>query len=205
MTFQNLVPKFKAIANRKAQRHLMNTKRMRSRYHRPGNGGSRHQNGQTSFNRNHVFDSNGPDTRIRGTAQQLHEKYLQHGRDALSSGDRVAAESFFQYAEHYSRILIMMNQSAQQRQQQRPQHHNNNGGYSENSGENTPAVSSSEEQSQSQPEEVVVETVEVIAEQPVEAPAVAEESAEPAPVRPARRGRPARSVAAKKKLQEESN
>ncbi|MDI2113027.1 DUF4167 domain-containing protein [Commensalibacter nepenthis] len=180
----------------------MNTKRMRSRYHRPGNGGNRHQNGQTSFNRNHVFDSNGPDTRIRGTAQQLHEKYLQHGRDALSSGDRVAAESFFQYAEHYSRILIMMNQSAQQRQQQRPQHHNNNAGYSENSDENTPVAALVEDAPQP---EVVEETVEVVVEQPAETPSVAEENAEPAPVRPARRGRPARSVAAKKKLQEESN
>ena len=56
----------------------MNTKRMRGRYYRSGNnGGARHQNGQVSFNRNHVFESNGPNGRIRGTAQQLHEKYLQ--------------------------------------------------------------------------------------------------------------------------------
>ncbi|CAI3956615.1 unnamed protein product [Commensalibacter papalotli (ex Botero et al. 2024)] len=203
MTFQNLVPELKAIANRKAQRQLMNTKRMRSRYHRPGNGGSRNQNGQASFNRNHVFDSNGPDIRIRGTAQQLHEKYLQHGRDALSSGDRVAAESFFQYAEHYSRILNMMNQSAQQRQQQRPQHNN---GYSENNAENEHTSSSSTQEEQPQPE-VVAEVIEAITEKPVEqnvTEKTEEEPVETAPVRP-RRGRPARSVAAKKKLQEESN
>lgn len=89
---------------------------MRSRYHRSNNGGgARHQNGQVSFNRNHVFDSNGPDGRIRGNAQQLCEKYNQHGRDALSSGDRVAAESFFQYVEHYSRLLNTINQAVQQR------------------------------------------------------------------------------------------
>lgn len=89
---------------------------MRGRYYRSGNnGGARHQNGQVSFNRNHVFESNGPNGRIRGTAQQLHEKYLQQGRDAISSGDRVNAESFFQYAEHYSRIVNMINQSNQQR------------------------------------------------------------------------------------------
>lgn len=180
----------------------MNTKRMRSRYHRSGNGGSRHQNGQTSLNRNHVFDSNGPDTRIRGTAQQLHEKYLQHGRDALSSGDRVAAESFFQYAEHYSRILNMMSQSAQQRNNNRPQQSN---GYSENSSENTP-VAAQEEQPQTEPVVEVIETLSEPVEQPAErVVAYEEESSEPAPIRPARRGRPARSVAAKKKLQEESN
>ena len=69
------------------------------------------------LNRNHVFDSNGPDVRIRGTAQQLFEKYLQLGRDATGSGDRVMAESYFQHAEHYFRILIAMNQAAQQGQQ----------------------------------------------------------------------------------------
>ncbi len=76
------------------------------------------------MNRNHVFDSNGPDMRLRGTAQQLFEKYLQLGRDATSAGDRVMAESYFQHAEHYFRILNAMNQAAQQQggpQQQHPQ------------------------------------------------------------------------------------
>lgn len=98
----------------------MNTKRMRSRFHRSGNSSSRHQNGQVPLNRNHVFDSNGPDVRIRGTAQQLFEKYLQHGRDAVSSGDRISAESFFQYADHYSRILNLMNQANQARHRNQP-------------------------------------------------------------------------------------
>ena len=65
-----------------------------------------------------MFDSNGPDVRVRGTAQQLFEKYLQLGRDATSSGDRVMAEGYFQHAEHYFRILNAMNQAAQQGQQQ---------------------------------------------------------------------------------------
>jgi hypothetical protein len=66
------------------------------------------------MNRNHVFDSNGPDMRLRGTAQQLFEKYLQLGRDATGAGDRVMAESYFQHAEHYFRILNAMNQAQQQ-------------------------------------------------------------------------------------------
>ena len=66
------------------------------------------------MNRNHVFDSIGPDMRMRGTAQQLFEKYLQLGRDATGSGDRVMAEGYFQHAEHYFRILNAMNQAQQQ-------------------------------------------------------------------------------------------
>ncbi len=77
----------------------------------------RHHGGGVPLNRNHVFDSNGPDVRVRGTSQQLFEKYLQLGRDATSSGDRVMAESYFQHAEHYFRILNAMNQAAQQSQQ----------------------------------------------------------------------------------------
>src|ERR1700744_3311146 len=100
----------------------MNMKRMRGRNHRGGGGGGggpiRHQSGNVPLNRNHVFDSNGPDVRVRGTAQQLFEKYLQLGRDATSSGDRVMAEGYFQHAEHYFRILNAMNQAAQQNQQQ---------------------------------------------------------------------------------------
>ncbi|MBS0642530.1 MAG: DUF4167 domain-containing protein [Acetobacteraceae bacterium] len=102
----------------------MNMKRMRGRGHRSGGGGGgggggmRHASGGIPLNRNHVFDSNGPDVRLRGTAQQLFEKYLQLGRDATSSGDRVQAEGFFQHAEHYFRILNAMNQAAQQQQQQ---------------------------------------------------------------------------------------
>jgi Domain of unknown function (DUF4167) len=102
----------------------MNMKRMRGRNHRSGGGGGgggsqsiRHnQGGGVPLNRNHVFDSNGPDIRLRGTSQQLFEKYLQLGRDATGSGDRVMAEGYFQHAEHYFRILNAMNQAAQQSQ-----------------------------------------------------------------------------------------
>jgi hypothetical protein len=102
----------------------MNMKRMRGRGgHRHGGGGQyRHGGGggggggHQPMNRNHVFDSNGPDVRLRGTAQQLFEKYLQLGRDATGAGDRVMAESYFQHAEHYFRILNAMNQAQQQQQ-----------------------------------------------------------------------------------------
>jgi len=54
---------------------------------------------------NRVFDSSGPDGKVRGTPQQIIDKYNQLHRDAQLSGDRVAAENFAQHAEHYLRML----------------------------------------------------------------------------------------------------
>lgn len=61
-----------------------------------------------------VYESNGPDVKVRGTAQHVAEKYLQLARDALSSGDTVMGESYYQHAEHYLRIVA----AAQTYQQQ---------------------------------------------------------------------------------------
>jgi len=52
-----------------------------------------------------VFESNGPDVKIRGTPSHIAEKYLQLARDAQTSGDPVAAENYFQHAEHYFRLI----------------------------------------------------------------------------------------------------
>ncbi len=52
-----------------------------------------------------TYESNGPDVKIRGTAQHVAEKYLQLARDAQSSGDPVMAESYLQHAEHYFRLI----------------------------------------------------------------------------------------------------
>ena len=54
---------------------------------------------------NRVFESSGPDGKVRGTPQQIIEKYNQLHRDAFLSGDRVDAENFAQHAEHYTRLL----------------------------------------------------------------------------------------------------
>ena len=54
---------------------------------------------------NRSYDSSGPDVKIRGTASTVHEKYTTLARDAMLSGDRVAAENFYQHAEHYYRVL----------------------------------------------------------------------------------------------------
>lgn len=65
-------------------------------------------NGQRRGNvppRMQVFDSNGPDVRIRGTAWQVHEKYLALAKDAAATGDVIMAENYMQHAEHYQRII----------------------------------------------------------------------------------------------------
>ena len=57
------------------------------------------------------MESSGPDVKIRGNATQLFEKYQALARDAVTSGDRIAAENYLQHAEHYYRVLSV--QSAQ--------------------------------------------------------------------------------------------
>ncbi|AHD09205.1 DUF4167 domain-containing protein [Phaeobacter gallaeciensis] len=54
---------------------------------------------------NRVFDSSGPEGKVRGTPQQIIDKYNQLARDAQLSNDRVATENFQQHAEHYLRML----------------------------------------------------------------------------------------------------
>ena len=66
-----------------------------------------------------TYESNGPDVKVRGTAQHIAEKYLQLARDAQSSGDPVMAESYLQHAEHYYR-LIAAAMAAQQAQMGMP-------------------------------------------------------------------------------------
>ncbi len=76
-----------------------------------GGGGGRfnnnrpfNQNGR-SPNRNSSFESHGPNVRIRGTAQQLAEKYQQYARDVATNGDHVLRENFLQHSEHYFRMF----------------------------------------------------------------------------------------------------
>lgn len=69
------------------------------------------------------YESNGPDVKVRGTAQHVAEKYMTLARDALSSGDSVAAENYFQHAEHYNRIIMtaQAQQSAARDEERRQQ------------------------------------------------------------------------------------
>lgn len=84
---------------------------------------------------NRVFDSSGPEGKVRGTPQQIIEKYQTLARDAQLANDRVAAENFLQHAEHYTRLLaeaqreLAAEQEARQQQQQQQPHSGNGGGY----------------------------------------------------------------------------
>jgi hypothetical protein len=55
-------------------------------------------------NRNTSYESNGPDVKLRGNAQQLYEKYTALAHDASSSGERISAEAYSQFADHYFRL-----------------------------------------------------------------------------------------------------
>ena len=59
-------------------------------------------------NRNQIFDSSGPDVRVRGNAHQVFDKYQALAREAGASGDRVMAEAYWQYADHYFRLIQTM-------------------------------------------------------------------------------------------------
>ncbi|MEK6216286.1 MAG: DUF4167 domain-containing protein [Boseongicola sp.] len=74
---------------------------------------------------NRVFDSSGPEGKVRGTPQQIIDKYNQLARDAHLSNDRVAVENFQQHAEHYLRILAEALREQQERQQQQIQQQQN--------------------------------------------------------------------------------
>ncbi|MFV2053006.1 DUF4167 domain-containing protein [Aliiroseovarius sp. YM-037] len=68
--------------------------------------GKQNRNRSSSGNNvNRVFDSSGPEGKVRGTPQQIIDKYQQLTRDAQLANDRVAAENFQQHAEHYTRLL----------------------------------------------------------------------------------------------------
>src|SRR6202045_456300 len=91
-----------------------NNKRMRNNNNNSNNNNNRR--GQNPMTR--VFESNGPDIKIRGTASHVAEKYVQLARDARSSGDPVAAENYYQHAEHYFRLIAAAQEQFRQNQPQ---------------------------------------------------------------------------------------
>lgn len=98
-------------------------KRSRGRNRRSGG------NQQNAFsNPNRHFESVGPDVKIRGSAQQVLEKYLQYARDAQTGGDRILSEAYFQYAEHYQRIVAKQLEARNQQQQQHQNQNQNRNG-----------------------------------------------------------------------------
>ena len=86
---------------------------------------------------NRVFDSSGPEGKVRGTPQQIIEKYQMLARDAQLSNDRVAAENFLQHAEHYTRMLAEAMKEMAAEQEARQQQYQQGGGQNgQNNGQN---------------------------------------------------------------------
>lgn len=78
-------------------------KRMRGRSHGHNSHGHGHRKNHNPMSR--VYESNGPDVKIRGNPSHIAEKYVQLARDAQASGDPISAENYYQHAEHYYRLI----------------------------------------------------------------------------------------------------
>jgi hypothetical protein len=96
-------------------RQPQNAKRGRGRGRR-GNGNSNAQ--PHAPNRNTSYESNGPDVKLRGNAQQLNEKYLALAHDAAAAGERITSEAYTQFSDHYFRLHQAAVDAAEERKAQ---------------------------------------------------------------------------------------
>jgi hypothetical protein len=85
---------------------------MRNGQNKRMRGRNNNRRGQNPLTR--IYESNGPDVKIRGTASHVADKYMQLARDAQSSGDPVAAENYYQHAEHYFRLIAAVQEQFRQ-------------------------------------------------------------------------------------------
>src|SRR5579885_939568 len=93
--------------------HHNQQKRMRGR--------NRNNNNRGHNPLTRVYESNGPDVKIRGTAHHIAEKYIQLARDAQSSGDPISSEGYLQHAEHYFRLIAAAQAQYAQQNPNQPQ------------------------------------------------------------------------------------
>lgn len=100
---------------------------MRSSKNRSRSKGNRNRSVGNIINR--VFDSSGPEGKVRGTPQQIIDKYQQLARDAQLSNDRVAAENFLQHSEHYSRLLSEAQREMDARREEQQSHNGGQNGH----------------------------------------------------------------------------
>lgn len=84
------------------------------------------RSGGGQINRNTTIDSNGPDVRLRGNALQLHEKYTSLGNDASANGERIQAEAYYQYADHYFRVQSSIVAAQEERREKSGDHQGGN-------------------------------------------------------------------------------
>jgi hypothetical protein len=107
---------------------------MRSSKNRSRSKGNRNRSVGNIVNR--VFDSSGPEGKVRGTPQQIIDKYNQLARDAQLGNDRVAFENFQQHAEHYTRMLAEAQREMEARREQQQNNQQNNQNAQQNNQQN---------------------------------------------------------------------
>lgn len=124
---------------RQSSNNRRNNNNRNNNNNRSNNGGNNRRSntgGQNSVNR--VYDSNGPDGRVRGTAAQIFEKYTSMARDVSSSDDKALMHAFYQHAEHYQRILNDLLEEQEKKKQEQPvQTKDNNDSNDDNADQNT--------------------------------------------------------------------
>jgi hypothetical protein len=98
--------------------------KQRGRGRNNGGGGNNNNNRKGGNPLSRSYDSTGPDVKVRGTAQQIAEKYMNLARDAQSVGDNVMAENYLQHAEHYNRIIAAAQAQMQERYQRNDRDNN---------------------------------------------------------------------------------
>ena len=107
-------------------RQQNNGRRRQNRGSNRRNFGNGNFNG--NLNKNTIIDSSGPDGRQRGSVSQLYEKYTSLASDASSSDDRILAESFLQFADHYHRLqkeIEIINEAKETRIKNEPKSNEN--------------------------------------------------------------------------------
>ena len=171
-----------------------NPRRGRSR-----NTGKRNPN-QNQNSRSRNYENSGSENKVRGSSQQILDKYLALARDASLAGDRIAAEGYHQYAEHYFRLL---NPEPGTEGGNNSNKHNRKPRYENQHNQQEETAAQPIQQPQSQPQQneplevheanafPVESVIEPVAE-PVAEPAVeqAVSNEEVVEVKPRRRGRP---------------
>lgn len=156
--------------------------RQSSKNNRQRSRGRRNGNGQ--INRNTTLDSNGPDVRLRGNAFQLYEKYVSLGNDASAAGERISAEAYYQYADHYFRVNSAITSNQEERRNNTAESDSNGAGESAPSKakDNHASREAAEAEIASDPAEVngkgATETEAAADEAPVEAAISAEEDSD---------------------------
>jgi len=111
------------------------------------------RNGHGQINRNTTLDSNGPDVRLRGNALHLHEKYVSLGNDASAAGERISAEAYYQYADHYFRIHSAIVASSEDRRKDGGEMNGHANGHAQSGSQHDArSADQSADQSEDQPE-----------------------------------------------------